>query len=868
LAQAATYTWANTAGGNWSVAANWSPNGVPSSSDTAKITAVGTYTVTLDENANVNNLTIGGAGSGAQTLQGNSFNVTATSALINSGGILIMTNGTTLFGTYVVDSGAVLTVSGATLAAQVTVKSGGQLLALGPNYTSIGLNGNANNPNYWLSVQSGGVVNAGAPGFFVYAIVTNAGVINLTNNNTYLNNNGTPNSDGGVYNLGGVIDLWNNANIFGQSGNEYLVNQGTINLSSGTGTSAIGINNLTNSGTLSAQHGTLQLDGIYVILQSTGTLSVGLNSATDFGSITYDNSAALNLAQAGTFQVTLNGGYMPALGSSFTVLLANSSGTFSGAFASFSSPSGAIWQTNYSATSVVLTNIGQIVWATPANITYDTALGASQLNASTTPALAGSFTYNPPLTTILNAGNNQPLSATFKPSVAGQAPASATVTINVEPLPVTLTGTRPYDGTAIAASTILSVANRVGSDVVNVASGSATLAGAAVGSEAIISGTLALGGAQAANYTLVGASGSVSITVAPLTIGSLSLPNAAANTGYNQTLMASGGGGQSYTWSITSGSLPPGLGLSSGGVLSGSPSTAGTYTFTVQVTSGSQTATATFNLIVSTPTTIDAVNRYAYGANIGWMDWRGDTNNGAIIGAYVCSGYIYSANVGWINLGSGSPANGIQYQNNSAGDFGVNQDGLGHLSGYAYGANIGWINFTTIGAPTINMMTGTMSGEVWSANCGWISLSNAVAYVQTDTISPGALDPDGSGLPIAWELTYFGTTGINPNEDPTGKGMTVGQDYVAGTNPNNANSVLQITAADFSSSGTSAMLSWDSVSTRFYYIEETLSLSPANWTTNGVGLISAAGTTTTSSITDLGESTRFYRIQAVRPLTP
>ena len=75
----------------------------------------------------------------------------------------------------------------------------------------------------------------------------------------------------------------------------------------------------------------------------------------------------------------------------------------------------------------------------------------------------------------------------------------------------------------------------------------------------------------------------------------------------------------------------------------------------------------------------------------GWT-CRGDTNNGAVIGEYVCSGYIYSANVGWINLGSGSPANGIRYQNNSAADFGVNQDGLGNLSGYAYGANIGWIN--------------------------------------------------------------------------------------------------------------------------------------------------------------------------------
>src|SRR5579872_2956935 len=100
---------------------------------------------------------------------------------------------------------------------------------------------------------------------------------------------------------------------------------------------------------------------------------------------------------------------------------------------------------------------------------------------------------------------------------------------------------------------------------------------------------------------------------------------------------------------------------------------------------------------VQAGTTIDETNRYAYAANLGWVDWVADTNNGAVIGEYVCSGYLYSANVGWINLGSGSPANQIQYQNNSATDFGVNQDGLGNLSGYAYGANIGWINFETNG---------------------------------------------------------------------------------------------------------------------------------------------------------------------------
>lgn len=180
-------------------------------------------------------------------------------------------------------------------------------------------------------------------------------------------------------------------------------------------------------------------------------------------------------------------------------------------------------------------------------------------------------------------------------------------------------------------------------------------------------------------------------------------------------------------------------------------------------------------------TTIDPVNKYAWGADLGWMDWSGGSGQtaiGAVIGEYVCSGCIYAANVGWIALGSGSPANQIQYQNNSAADFGVNMDGLGNLTGFAYGANIGWITFEqTYGKPRVNLLTGQMSGSVWSANCGWISLGNTVASVQTDTIQQGALAPDG--LPIAWLLQNFGTTNVDANADPTGKGMTIGQDYLA-----------------------------------------------------------------------------------------
>lgn len=270
----------------------------------------------------------------------------------------------------------------------------------------------------------------------------------------------------------------------------------------------------------------------------------------------------------------------------------------------------------------------------------------------------------------------------------------------------------------------------------------------------------------------------------------------------------------------------------------------------------------------SATTTIDPANKYAYGANIGWIDWRGDTNNGAVIGDYVCSGYIYSANVGWINLGAGVPTNGIRYQNLSASDFGVNNDGFGNLRGYAYGANIGWINFENNGAPRVDLRTGKLSGYAYSANCGWISLSNAFAYVQTDSIFAGT-DSNSNGLPDAWELTYFGTLGVNPNADSDGDGMSNLQEYLAGTNPTDALSNLRIISISTLSFGSTANLTWTSVSNRSYYVQEKLNLTSPSWLDSGLGAIPPDfGTTTTRTIVDTNAPNRFYRVQAFRPLTP
>ena len=95
-----------------------------------------------------------------------------------------------------------------------------------------------------------------------------------------------------------------------------------------------------------------------------------------------------------------------------------------------------------------------VTWPNPADIVYGTALGATQLNASSLEA--GIFVYSPPLGTVLNAGNAQSLSVTFTPGdTANFVPFSTNVTINVlkRPLAITAVGTNKIYGAALPTFT-------------------------------------------------------------------------------------------------------------------------------------------------------------------------------------------------------------------------------------------------------------------------------------------------------------------------------------------------------------------------------------------------------------------------------
>lgn len=72
---------------------------------------------------------------------------------------------------------------------------------------------------------------------------------------------------------------------------------------------------------------------------------------------------------------------------------------------------------------------------------------------------------------------------------------------------------------------------------------------------------------------------------------------------FGALLVASGGDGR-YAWSVASGTLPAGLALSSAGLLSGTPTTAGTFAFGAKATSAGTSATGTVTVTVAPKDTI------------------------------------------------------------------------------------------------------------------------------------------------------------------------------------------------------------------------------------------------------------------------
>jgi hypothetical protein len=95
--------------------------------------------------------------------------------------------------------------------------------------------------------------------------------------------------------------------------------------------------------------------------------------------------------------------------------------------------------------------------------------------------------------------------------------------------------------------------------------------------------------------------------VVPLSINQAALTPKLALVGSSYSVQLSASGGGTQTWSVAEGSLPGGLQLSSSGLISGTPTATGDFSFKVRVSDGSRSATQAYALSVVQPLKIAPV---------------------------------------------------------------------------------------------------------------------------------------------------------------------------------------------------------------------------------------------------------------------
>jgi large repetitive protein len=185
------------------------------------------------------------------------------------------------------------------------------------------------------------------------------------------------------------------------------------------------------------------------------------------------------------------------------------------------------------------------------------------------------------------------LALVFAFSALAQDKATESLTLVVNPGVVTVsTATVPNGNINQSYSTTIVASGGISPYTFSVASGTLPAGLSIAGSTGIISGSPTASGSfsfviQAADSetpAVIGKSATLTMTVNDFVITTTSLSAANLGIAYTATLAATGGT-TPYTWAVTTGSLPAGLTLnSSTGVISGTPTAAGSFTFTVTAT--------------------------------------------------------------------------------------------------------------------------------------------------------------------------------------------------------------------------------------------------------------------------------------------
>lgn len=314
-------------------------------------------------------------------------------------------------------------------------------------------------------------------------------------------------------------------------------------------------------------------------------------------------------------------------------------------------------------------------------------------------------------------------------------------TIQILPPLAIATNTLPSADQSQAYSTVLSATGGTGVYAWAVASGTLP-AGLALSAAGELAGTPTGFGTVTVTIGvtsgLQGITKDFAITVTPsLTVTTVTLREGTVGEAYADTLRALGAG-PAANWGVASGALPAGLTLLSSGVLSGTPTTAGTSDFTVQVNSGPQVATRALQVSIVAALVLNTVSL------------PNGTNGAAYSQALSASGGTGS--YAWSVVAGALPA-------------GLSLSAAGLLDGTpTTPSNNSFTLRVTSGA---QQRERAFTMQISSADAASVEIAPAAASIELgDSLLLGAVAKDAGGVvlpgrPIAWSTLNAGVATVN-----------------------------------------------------------------------------------------------------------
>jgi hypothetical protein len=342
------------------------------------------------------------------------------------------------------------------------------------------------------------------------------------------------------------------------------------------------------------------------------------------------------------------------------------------------------------------------------------------------------------------------------------------------------------------------------------------------------------------------------MTTTPLESGTVGVP-------YSQTLQGTGGS-TPYSWSLVLGSLPPGLTLSGAGAISGTPTTANTYSFRIRVTgSDALYSEKVFSVTtVAAPLPDTTPNQFTFTDQTGVTPNTPVTSNAITVSGINApapisvTGGQYSINGGAYTSSSGTVSNGntLTARVTSSGNYAATTSATLTIGGVN-----GVFSVTTITAPTCTYTvnasktqftafggTATASITASNASCSWTATSN-VAWIDITSGASGT----GSGTVQFSVETHTGASPRSGTLTVAGQTITIDQDAPAtplDTTPPTGTLNIDSGVAYTSSRAVTLNLSaTDAVGVTGYYISE----SPSPPVASASGWIAIASTTSYSA---------------------